>query len=226
MTDQPARTATKRFRTAAQPFRPAGAPKRGLLGLASALALALALAATLGVDASAQVTGPLPKPPQPGANQTSNLIFDAMMAVARANATNPQAAQSAALSYTQAVNSYNTGDINRARTAAIQALMNANQPQQATAITVIPPFTPTTAYQISPFPLAGASIAQVDADAFVAQARGAVNACTQAHAPTTQLAQQRLAAAEREDKAGRYQDVRVDAKAAVDLCAAARAGSR
>ena len=194
--------------------------------LARPATAALALVLALNAGASAQVSGPLPNPPQPGANRTSNLIFDAMMAVSRANTTNPQAAQSAAIAYAQAVNSYNTGDFNRARTAAIQALINANQPQQTTQTPTIVPFTPTTAYQTNPFPLAGGSIAQVDADAFVAQARGAVNACVQAHASTTQLAQQRLAAAEREDKAGRYQDVRVDAKAAVDLCAAARAASR
>lgn len=222
MTSRLARTVPQRRPATAQSLRRDDA-KRGVLSLASALALALALAAALGADASAQVAGPLPNPPQPGANQTSSLIFDAMMAVARANTTNPQAAQSAALSYTQAVNNYNTGDFNRARTAAIQALINANQPQQTTAIAVIPPFTPTTAYQTNPFPLAGASVARVDADAFVAQARGAVQACVAAHAPTAALAQQRLAAAEHEDKAGRYQDVRLDAKAAVDLCAAARA---
>ncbi len=222
MTHRLARTAIKARQRAPQPLRVADAARRGAFALVSALAVALALA----VDASAQVTGPLPNPPQPGANQTTNLIFDAMMAVSRASATNPQGAQSAAMAYTQAVNNYNAGDINRARTAAIQALISANQPQQTTQIPVIPPFTPTTAYQTNPFPLAGGSVAQVDADAFVAQARGAVNACMAAHDPTTQLAQQRLAAAEREDKAGRYQDVRVDAKAAVDLCAVARAGSR
>ncbi|MEA2664416.1 MAG: hypothetical protein QOI11_1360 [Candidatus Eremiobacteraeota bacterium] len=225
MTNRLRRSVPPQIRAAAA-LRRAESPRRSLLALISAFVLALALALALGADASAQVTGPLPNPPQPGANQTSNLIFDAMMAVARAAATNPQAAQSASLSYTQAVNSYNAGDVNRARTAAIQALMSANQPQHPTAIATIQPFTPTTAYQTNPFPIAGGSVAQVDADAFVAQARGAVQACVAAHAPSTQLAQQRLAAAEREDKAGRYQDVRVDAKAAVDLCAAARAGSR
>ncbi len=203
------------------PFRLAGTLKRGLLALASALALALALAA----DASAQVTGPLPNPPQPGVNQTSNLIFDAMLAVSRAATSNPQAAQTATFSYTQAVNSYNTGDMNRARTAAIQAIIDANK-QQSHPTAALKPFTPTTAYQTGPFPLPGGSIAQIDADAFVAQARGAVNACMQTHSPNSGAAQQRLAVAEREDKAGRYQDVRIDAKAAVDLCATARAGSR
>ncbi len=225
MTNRPDRSAPARVRAAAA-LRRSEAPRHSLLALIAAFVLALALALALGADASAQVTGPLPNPPQPGANQTSNLIFDAMMAVARAAATNPQGAQSAAMSYTQAVNSYNMGDVNRARTAAIQALMSANQPQHPTAIATIQPFTPTTAYQSNPFPLAGGSVAQVDADAFVAQARGAVQACVATRAPTTALAQQRLAAAEREDKAGRYQDVRVDAKAAVDLCAAARAATR
>ncbi len=183
--------------------------------------LVLALAGALGAGAAAQVTGPLPKPPPPG-NQTSNLIFDAMMATARAAATNPQAAQSATFSYTQAVNSYNAGEISRARTAAIQALIDANK-QPPSQITTVRPYAPTSALQTNPFPLAGGTVAQVDADAFVAQARGAVGACAQARSANTRIAQQRLAAAEREDKAGRYQDVRVDAKAAVDLCAAARA---
>jgi hypothetical protein len=69
-----------------------------------------------------------------------------------------------------------------------------------------------------PFPIAG-SVGQIDADAFVAQARGAVANCVAAHAPNTAQAQEQLAAAERSAKAANFTAARAAAKAAVDLCA-------
>jgi hypothetical protein len=88
---------------------------------------------------------------------------------------------------------------------------------------VLPSTIPQTSYlRTQPFPVAGASVAALDANAFVAQARGALMACQARSSPNTGAATQRLAAAERDAKAGRYQDVRVEARAVVDLCAAAQ----
>ena len=80
----------------------------------------------------------------------------------------------------------------------------------------------TSALQTQPFPLAGGSVAAIDANAFVAQARGAVAACARA-----QLAEhERRDAAPRRGRARRkgrpLPERRTEARAAVDLCAAAQ----
>jgi hypothetical protein len=181
------------------------------------LTLALAAATTAGAFAQT-VPPPVPPPGRP----TANLILDAMLATARAASINPGAAQSASLNTSVAVQRYNAGDVNGARSAAIQALIEANRLPQ-TAIPVLQSTIPQTSYlQTQPFPIAGGSVAAIDANAFVAQARGAVAACQSRNSPNTTAASQRLAAAERDAKSGRYQDVRTEARAAVDLCAAAQ----
>jgi hypothetical protein len=184
------------------------------------LLLTLALAVATTAAAFAQ-TVPAATPPVPG-QPTANLILDAMLATARAASVNPSAAQSASLNTSVAIQRYNAGDVNGARSAAIQALIEANRLPQTT-ITVLKSTIPQTSYlQTQPFPIAGGSVAAIDANAFVAQARGALAACRAQSSPNTAAAAQRLAAAESDAKAGRYQDVRAEARAAVDLCAAAQ----
>ncbi len=83
---------------------------------------------------------------------------------------------------------------------------------------------PQSSYlQTSPFPIAGGSVAQVDAAAFVAQARGAVAACESRNSANTPAASADLAAAQRDLKAAQYLKVRDEARAAVNLCAGAQA---
>ena len=184
------------------------------------LLLTLALAGATTAGAFAQ-TVPAGVPPPPG-RPTANLILDAMLATARAASVNPAAAQSASLNTNAAIQRYNMGDVNGARSAAIQALIEANRMPQ-TNIPVLQSTIPQTSYlQTQPFPIAGGSVAAIDANAFVAQARGALTACQSRSSPNTAAASQRLAAAERDEKAGRYQDVRTEARAAVDLCAGAQ----
>jgi hypothetical protein len=57
------------------------------------------------------------------------------------------------------------------------------------------------------------------ANAFVAQARRAVNVRQAAHSPNTNAAQTNRAAAQQDAAARRYLNVTAEAKAAVDLCA-------
>ena len=97
------------------------------------LLLALVLAAATSGTAFAQ-TVPPPGPP-PG-RPTANLILDAMLATARAASVNPGAAQSASLNTSVAIQRYNMGDVNGARSAAIQALIEANRMPQ-TSIPVL-----------------------------------------------------------------------------------------
>jgi len=184
------------------------------------LLLSLAMAAALTGTALAQ-TVPIGTPPAPG-RPTANLVLDAMMATARAAAVNPSAAASAQFNTSVAIQRYNMHDYNGARSAAIQALIDANRLPQ-TEIPVLRSTIPQTSYlQTQPFPIAGGSVAALDADAFLAQARGAVAACAQQHSPNTGAATQHLNNAAADEKAGRYQAVRVEAKAVVDLCAAAQ----
>ena len=185
------------------------------------LLLTLALAAAMSGSAFAQ-TVPIGTPPPPG-RPTANLVLDAMMATARAAAVNPSAAASAQFNTSVAIQRYNMHDYNGARSAAIQALIDANRLPQ-TEIPVLRSTIPQTSYlQTQPFPIAGGSVAALDANAFVAQARGAVAACAEQRSPNTGAATQHLNNAVGDEKAGKYLDVRTEAKAAVDLCAAAQA---
>ncbi|MDQ6942477.1 MAG: hypothetical protein M3169_08195 [Candidatus Eremiobacteraeota bacterium] len=182
------------------------------------LLFALALAGATTASAFGQTVPPGPPPGPP----TANLILDAMLATARAASVNPGATQSASFNTTVAIQRYNAGDVNGARNAAIQALIEANRLPQTT-IPVLRSTIPQTSYlQTQPFPIAGGSVAALDANAFVAQARGALAACQSRNSPNIAAASQRLADAERDAKAGRYPDVRVEARAAVDLCADAQ----
>jgi hypothetical protein len=189
---------------------------------AARIALAALLLAGATSAAALAQTVPAGTPPAPG-KPTANLVLDAMLATARAASVNPTAAQSASLNSNAAILRYNMGDMNGARAAAIQALIEANRLPQ-TNIPVLQSTIPTTSYlQTQPFPIAGGSVAALDANAFVAQARGAVAACAQQRSPNTSAATQHLNNAAGDEKAGKYQDVRTEAKAAVDLCAAAQA---
>ncbi|HEY0615405.1 MAG TPA: hypothetical protein VGC96_12215 [Candidatus Elarobacter sp.] len=185
------------------------------------LLLAAVLSAALTASAAAQTVPPPNMPPAPG-TPTANLVLDAMLATARAASINPGAAQSAQLNSNAAIQRYNMGDVNGARAAAIQALIEANRLPQ-TSNPVLQSTIPQTSYlKTQPFPIAGGSVAAIDAEAFVAQARGAVFACTQVHSQSTGAATQHLNNAVGDEKAGRYQQARTEARTAVDLCAAAQ----
>jgi hypothetical protein len=184
------------------------------------LLLSLILTAATSAAAFGQTVPPGP-PPAPG-TPTANLVLDAMLAAARAASINPAQAQSASLNANAAIQRYNMGDVNGARAAAIQALIEANRLPHTTIPVLVSTIPQTSALQTQPFPLAGGSIAALDANAFIAQARGAVAACMQQRSPNTTAATQHLNNALGAEKTGQYQNVRTEAKAAVDLCAAAQ----
>ncbi len=184
------------------------------------LLLSLVLTAATSASAFAQTVPPGP-PPAPG-TPTANLVLDAMLAAARAASINPAQAQSASLNANAAIQRYNMGDVNGARAAAIQALIEANRLPHTNIPVLVSTIPQTSALQTQPFPLAGGTIAALDANAFIAQARGAVAACTQQRSPNTTAATQHLNNALGAEKTGQYQNVRTEAKAAVDLCAAAQ----
>jgi hypothetical protein len=185
------------------------------------LTATLIAATTTAAFAQAVPLVPAGTPPAPG-RPTANLVLDEMLAAARAASVNPSAASSAQLQSNAAIQRYNMGDMNGARSAAIQALIEANRLPQASIPVLQSTIPQTSALQTNPFPIAGASVAMLDANAFVAQARGAVAACTMQHSPNTTAASQHLNTAVNDQKAGRYQDVRTEAQTAVNLCASAQ----
>lgn len=189
--------------------------------------LAVALAAGTAAGASAQVVGPVPNAPPPGINQTATLLFNAQLAVSRAaaqtaqDALAAQNAQAASLAYQQAIQRYRAGDVAGARTAAIQALLYADRSTLPQPIPTLQPPAPGYAPPAGLL-LLGGNVGQIDAAAFVAQARGAVAACVAAHDPRAATAAAKLGAAERAQRAGNWNAARAAAHDAVDLCASAR----
>jgi hypothetical protein len=181
--------------------------------------ITLALVASTATAASAQVTGPLtPAPPQTGV--TSRLLFNAMLSTAQAAASNPTAAQAARVNYEAASAQLRMGNPAAARASAMAALGAANA---APVASPIQPMQPYVAPNIPQSIVVPGTIASINADAFVAAARGSVNNCVAAKSPNAPLAQQRLATAERDNAAGQYGKVVASAQSVVDLCAASSA---
>lgn len=182
------------------------------------LALVAMFFALTGVAAAQYV--PVVPPPPAGNNQASHALFDAMLSISRATLTNPAAAQTATFSYNQAIQRYNAGDLTAARAAALQAQSEAARPPVATATppAIVLPETPLARTPL----IAGANVAQIDADQFLALTRGTLQNCgsnPKAFASAGTLYMQAL----REYHAGQYQAVRRDARDAIDRCAATNA---
>ncbi len=198
--------------------------------------VALAFFAALETSAGAQSV-PIGKPPNPSANATSQLVWSAMSAAARAAVTNPTGAQAANLEAGTAIERYRMHDLAGARAAAMQALIDANQPTPP-ALRVLRPIAPPSAYrgpaptspylqtgpsspyvQTAPPPVNLSSIAEVDADGFIAQARGSLQACREEHSPNTNAASAQLVAAAHDYQAQRFTNAQAEAKRTIDLCA-------
>jgi hypothetical protein len=174
------------------------------------------LVVLLAAPAGAQTaTLPLAAPPV-GPNAAASAIFDAMLAISRATVANPAAAQTASFSYAQAMSRYQAGDLAAAQREALQASMLAGQN----------PLPQPPAYVVAP-PARGGTLArpmilnppQADAEAFLAVTRRALATCAvTAQASRAQL-QHRYAGAVTAYGAGKYNDVRSEARAIIDACA-------
>ncbi len=195
-------------------------------------AMFVALLAACGTPAMAQVrsvTAPvpivLPRPPA-AVNGTATALLDAMLAIGRAQQNNPQAAQTAAFQYVQAVQQYRIGNIAGANASALQALSIAGAaavPRVAPAA----PATPNAGEAAAQLPgtaggLYGGDAPAIDADSFLALARGLLGDCAARHDRRLAGAQRHLAQAQQDYTARDWQATRRDAKAAIDACAAAQ----
>jgi len=158
----------------------------------------------------------LPKPP-PVTNQTSSLMFDAMLAISRAQLTNPAAAQTASFSYTKALEQYRRGDFSGANVSALSALSTAGMYAVPSPLPV--PESVTLMPSISSQALYGANAAAIDADAFLALTRGQLMDCAARKSPHLAQAQARYKSALKDFATGNYEATRLDSKAAIDLCA-------
>jgi hypothetical protein len=192
-----------------------------------ALALASVMALVLTPPVAQAQRAPVPvslPPPPPVTNQTSSLLFDANLAIGRAQQTNPQAAQSASFQYVKAVQQYRSGNSFGARATAVQALSTASQaalPAAAPAPAVPPALLAPAPAQVpgTQGGLYGADAPAIDADSFLALARGIIDDCAARHARNLAAAQRYYAQAAREFAARNWQGTRFDAKTAIDLCA-------
>ena len=181
--------------------------------------LIAALGGTAARAIAAQTAPPpvsLPQPPAPG-GQTNTLLIGALLAIERAQVTNPAAANAAQFPYTQAISRYHLHDLAGARADAIQALSVANEPAAAPATapaavtTIAGPKLPTATF-------AGTDTGMMDAEAFFGLARDALGTC-RATGDALTGAQRSFAAAQTALAANNAQATRVNAKATIDACA-------
>lgn len=204
---------------------------------AAAAALALLLAgATLATVAPAGAAGQsaaiVPRAPvpivlphaPPAVDPISGTLFDALLAIERARAVDPQAAQNAAFSYVAAVQQYRSGNFAAARISALQALSIAGATQVPVAPGA-PLLTPSSAPFVPPQApgtaggLYGADAPAIDAASFLALARGTLDDCAARHDPRLSAVRGKLAQAERDFAARDWEATRRAAKAAIDACA-------
>src|SRR6185312_11070904 len=152
-----------------------------LLALLTPLAAAPAIAQTSGLPPS-PIVAPLiiPKPP-PVTNQTSSLMFNAMLAISRAQLTNPAAAQTASFAYTKALEQYRRGDLNGANASALDALSTAGM--YAVPVPQVVPVPQLVFPSVSHQALYGANAPAIDADAFLALTRGQLMECAARKSP-------------------------------------------
>jgi hypothetical protein len=196
-------------------------------------AAARVLAALLGAPAFGQVRpAPPPAPvpivlpaPPPSTNLTGSALWSARLAIARAQLIDPQAAQTAAFQYVQAVQQFRSGDATAAHISALAALATAGGAQVlsigAAAQAVQPLVSAPAQLPGLAGGLYGADAAAIDADSFLALGRGTIDDCKARHDRRLAAAQAHLARAEQDFAARNWSATRSDAKAAIDACAVA-----
>jgi hypothetical protein len=182
--------------------------------LVSLSAAVLAASLTLSTAASAQV--PLPAPPPPGAPAAS-VIFDAMLAIARAAQSNPSAAQTATFSYNAAIQQYNIHDFDRARQSALTAISQTATVPLPQPSLVPPPIPQQTYYQM---PLLS-DANQADAESYVALARRAMVTCGAPSATPPAPVMQEYESASKALVAKNYRVAHANSLNVVDDCAKA-----
>jgi hypothetical protein len=154
--------------------------------LLSAAVMAAALSVTHAASAAGSVPLPLPAPPPPG-TPVSSTLRDAMIAIERAAATNPAAAQNATFSYNAAIQLYNAHEYERARASALTAIIQAAAPAAPVApvahAPIVSPAFPGPRYYIIADELPATS---ANAQRYVALAHRAMASCPALKAATAE----------------------------------------
>jgi hypothetical protein len=166
---------------------------------------------------------PIVVPPAPllGTPAGGNL-HAALLAIARAQSIDPIAAQTASFQYVKAVQQLRSGDVAGADRTALEALSTASQAQVAP----LAPALAATGGLTAAAPqrpglgggLYGADAPIIDAESFVALARGAIDECGARHDRRVAAARAAYARAQRDFANRDWQATRADAKAAIDAC--------
>jgi hypothetical protein len=170
---------------------------------------------------------PIGLPPPPVASALNDTFLSALLAIGQAQQIDVQAAQAASFQYVQAVQQYRSGNAAEARRSALQALATARAAQirpltpavPTPVIAAAPPQQPGTAGG-----LYGGDAPAIDADSFLALARGMIADCGTRDAHRSADAKAHLARAEADFAARNWAATRRDAKAAIDTCAKPRDG--
>lgn len=185
----------------------------------SAVVLAAVLSVSTAASAAQPALPPLPAPPPPGA-PVSSALFEAMLAIERAAATNPAAAQRAAFSYNAAIQQYHAGEYERARASALTAIGQSAVPvAPAAGSAIISRTLRVPAYYMIPDEL---SANQTNAERYVMLAHRAMGrSCgpVNGSAPSAVVAEYRGAIAALGAK--QYRMAMADSRNIVDDCAAA-----
>jgi hypothetical protein len=156
---------------------------------------------------------PLPAPPPPG-TPVASTIRDAMLAIERAAATNPTAAQNAAFSYNAAIQQYRAHEYEQARASALSALSQAAAPPSVAPVAhppVVAPGFPGPRYYMIPDEVPATA---ANAQKYVVLAHRAMAGCV---APKAAEAEYRGALAALGAK--QYRIAMADSRNIVDDCA-------
>jgi hypothetical protein len=178
------------------------------------LMVAALVAAALSVTQAASAAGSVPLPAPPPGTPVSATLRDAMIAIERAAATNPAAAQSAALNYNAAIEQLRAHQYERARASALAAIIQSAAPPPPVApvahAPIAAPAFPGPRYYMIPDELPST---QANAQRYVALAHRAMASCS---ASKTAAAEYRGALAALGAK--QYRVAMADSRNIVDDC--------
>jgi hypothetical protein len=180
-----------------------------------AVFLAAFLALPVAANAAVVPTLPLAAPPVQ-ANATTNQIFDAMIAISRAAAVNPQAAQRASFAYAAAIQQYNAGDVDRARASAAQAIAQSNGPTPSAPVT-----NPMLAPVSGPYMPPVVDDIQAEMEERLALARRSLSSCGPTDGNAFATARSRYDTAVADMLHRKADALNADVQSIVDTCAAA-----
>jgi hypothetical protein len=173
----------------------------------------------------APVVIPIVLPPPPRTtSQAGSTLISALLSIANAQRIDPRAAQTASFQYVQAVQQYRSGNFAAAKISALAALSTAAQAQVENNVPAPVPPNPALVSGAGQLPglaggLYGGDAPAIDADAFLALARGTIDDCAARRDRRLGAAESHYDRAKQDFSRRDWEAARIDAKAAIDACA-------